>query len=255
MSELTILLDLLLQFTTLFALLVFVGIFFLGGTKFFRIWKNLREEALFHLSMLCFGLLLYLIFIAVLIFFFEDKPTVEYLIKHVLGLIFTPLYLEVSLYYLTTYINRRNLWEKYIPFVFGIMVGISLLLFTLPSSDPYFGILSAIAYGVPVILTSILLARICFRSYAVFKETDLSDKDKTFVFAFTMLGITMFFGSLCDALYFIAIVVTEIDLWPLLLPLTGTLGPIMAVFALIYIRRIFSMIDDADILYVMNILS
>jgi hypothetical protein len=255
MTDIALLFNYLLRITTFLSILVFVGAFLLGGVKFFRIWRNLREESLFHLSMLCFGLLLYIIFIGILVLLLEDEHMVDFLIKHVLGLIFTPLYLEVSLYYLTTYINRRNLWEKYIPFVFGIMVGISLLLFTLPSSDPYFGILSAFAYGIPVILTSILLARICIRSYSVFKESDLSDKDKSFIFSFTILAIAMFFGSLFDASFFIIIAVTEINLWPILIPLSGTLGPVMAVIVLIYIRKVFSMIDDADILYVMNILS
>lgn len=247
--------DLLLRISTFISLCVFSVTFLIGGIKFFRIWLNLREESLFHLAIMCFGLLTYLIFINWMILIMEDRETVDFLIKHLLGLIFTPLYLEVSLYYLTTYINRRNLWEKYFPFLFGIMVGISFLLLTLPDSDPYFGILSLIAYGVPVVLTSILLARICLRSYNVFKESELSTKDKNFILAFTLLAMIMFFGSLFDASFFIIIAVTEIDLWPLLLPISGILGPIMAIILVYYFRRILIMIDDADILYIMNILS
>ncbi|MHA2389930.1 MAG: hypothetical protein ACXACW_14520, partial [Candidatus Hodarchaeales archaeon] len=185
----------------------------------------------------------------------DDREMVDFMMKHLLGLIFTPLYLEVSLYYLTTYINRRNLWEKYFPFLFGIMVGVSFLLLTLPDSDPYFGILAIIAYGVPVVLTSILLVRICLRSYTVFKESELAEKDRSFILAFTLLTIIMFFGSLFDASFFIIIAVTGIDLWPLILPVSGTLGPIMVIIAAYYFRRIIRMIDDADILYIMNILS
>ncbi len=244
-----------LRISTFISLLIFTGIFLAGGIKFFRIWINLREEALFHLSMLCFGLIAYLIFISWLVLVLEDKQTVDFMIEHFLGLIFTPLYLEISLYYLTTYINRRNLWEKYIPFVFGIMVGISFLLATLPASDPHFGILALIAYGVPIVLASILLFRICLRSYTVLNESDLTDKDRSFIFAFTILAIVMFFGSIFDASFFILLVITEIDFWPLLIPISGTLGPPMAIFVLFYIRRIFVMIEDADILYVMNILS
>ena len=247
--------DLLLKVSTVVSLVVFAIIFLVGGIKFFRIWLNLREESLFHLAIMCFGLLAYLIFINWMIFIMEDRDTVDFMIKHLLGLIFTPLYLEVSLYYLTTYINRRNLWEKYFPFLFGIMVGISFLLLTLPDSDPYFGILSLIAYGVPVLLTSILLFRICLRSYAVFKDSELEEKDRSFILAFTLLAIFMFFGSLFDASFFIIIVVTEIDLWPLILPISGVLGPIMIIPSFYYFRRILAMIDDADILYVMNILS
>jgi hypothetical protein len=205
--------------------------------------------------MMCFGLSAYVLFINWLIIIMDDRETVDFMIKHLLGLIFTPLYLEVSLYYLTTYINRRNLWEKYFPFLFGIMVGISFLLLTLPDSDPYFGILSLVAYGVPIVMTSILLARICLRSYNVFKESDLAEKDRHFILSFTLLAIIMFFGSLFDASFFIIIAVTEIDLWPLLLPLSGILGPILIIIVFYNFRRILLMIDDADILYIMNILS
>ncbi|MHA2109677.1 MAG: hypothetical protein ACW99R_18360 [Candidatus Hodarchaeales archaeon] len=247
--------ELLLKISTFVSLLVFAIILLVGGVKFFRIWINLREESLFHLAMMCFGLLAYFLFINWMILNMDDREMVDFMMKHLLGLIFTPLYLEVSLYYLTTYINRRNLWEKYFPFLFGIMVGVSFLLLTLPDSDPYFGILAIIAYGVPVVLTSILLVRICLRSYTVFKESELAEKDRSFILAFTLLTIIMFFGSLFDASFFIIIAVTGIDLWPLILPVSGTLGPIMVIIAAYYFRRIIRMIDDADILYIMNILS
>ncbi len=247
--------ELLFKISTFASLLIFVVIFLVGGIKFFKIWLTLREESLFHLAMICFGLLAYLLFVNWMVLIMEDNEMVEFMIKHLLGLMFTPLYLEVSLYYLTTYINRRNLWEKYFPFLFGIMVGVSFLLLTLPESDPYFGILSSIAYGVPVLLTSILLIRICLRNYNVFKESELAEKDRNFILAFTLLTIIMFFGSLFDISFFIIIAITGIELWPLIIPVTGTLGPIMVIIAVYYFRRILRMIDDADILYIMNILS
>ncbi|MHA2290035.1 MAG: hypothetical protein ACXABG_14715 [Promethearchaeota archaeon] len=247
--------DLLLRISTFISLITFSVIFLAGGMKFFRIWLKIREESLFHLAIMCFGLLVYMIFINWMIFIMEDRTTVDFMIKHLLGLIFTPLYLEVSLYYLTTYINRRNLWEKYFPFLFGIMVGISFLLLTLPDSDPYFGILSLIAIGVPIVLTSIILVRICLRSYYVFKESELAEKEKNFVLVFTLLAIVMFFGSLLDASFFMILAATEINLWPLILPITGILGPIMAIISFHYFRRMLMMIEDADILHIMNILS
>jgi hypothetical protein len=236
-------------------MLLFAGLFLYVAIKFFKIWRKFREESLFHLGMLSLGLILYFLIIMIMLGLVEDPDTTVFLIKRVIGIAYSILSLEMSLFYVTAFTNRRTLWEKYIPFVFGITTGTSLAILGMNEADPWFSVLLIITYIIPIILISILVAGIVVRSYHLLKEDQLTLEDKGFIRTVVGTALILFMGALGDLIFFWLIILIGVDLWPLVVLLSGIISPLLLILAIFLIRTVFLNIEEANVVHLMNLLS
>lgn len=246
--------DILFRMSAIISMFLFAGLFLYAAVKFFRIWRNTREESLFHLGVLSLGMILYF-FIILIMIGFSDPDNAIFLIKRVIGITYSILSLEMSLFYITAYINRRSLWEKYIPFIFGITTGTSLAVFGMNETDPWFPLLSAIAYITPMILITILVIRITIRSYYLLKEDQLTPEDKGFIKALIGTAIILFIGAIGDLSFFWLFVFIGPDIWSSIITLSGIISPLIFILSIFLIRTVFLNIEEADIVHLMNLLS
>ena len=246
--------DILFRMSTMISMLLFAGLFLYAAVKFFRIWRKTREESLFHLGVLSLGMILYF-FIILIMIGFSGPDNAVFLIKRVIGIAYSILSLEMSLFYITAYINRRSLWEKYIPFIFGITTGASLAIFGMNETDLWFPILSVIAYITPLILITILVIRITVRSYYLLKEDQLTPEDTGFIKALVGTAIILFIGALGDLSFFGLIILLGADIWPFITTLSGIISPLIFILSIFLIRTVFLNIEEANIVHLMNLLS
>ncbi len=247
--------DILLRLSAIISIFLFAGLFLYAAVKFFRIWRKFYEESLFHLGMLCLGMILYFLIIIFMVGFAEDPDTTVFLIKRVIGIAYSILSLEMSLFYVTAFTNRRTLWEKYIPFFFGITTGMSFAILGMSESDPWFSVLLLIAYIAPLILITILVIRIVLRSYHLLQEDQLTPEDRGFIKALAGTALILFIGALGDLSFFWIIILSGIDLWPFIVLLSGVISPLLFILAVFLIRTVFLNIEEANIIHLMNLLS
>ncbi|UCE13472.1 MAG: hypothetical protein JSV04_14980 [Candidatus Heimdallarchaeota archaeon] len=246
--------DILLQMSAIISMLLFAGLFLYAAVKFFRIWRKTREESLFHLGVMSLGMILYFFIIGIMIGF-TDPDTAVFLIKRVIGIVYSILSLEMSLFYITAYINRRSLWEKYIPYIFGITTGTSLAIFGMNETDPWFPILLVIAYITPMILITILVIKITFWSYNLLKEDQLTPEDKGFIKVLVGTAIILFIGGIGDLSFFWLFVFIGPDIWPFMIILSGIISPLLFILSIFLIRTVFLSIEEVDFVHLMNLLS
>jgi hypothetical protein len=187
--------------------------------------------------------------------FAEDPDTTVFLIKRVVGIAYSILSLEMSLFYVTAFTNRRTLWEKYIPFFFGITTGISFAILGMSEADPWFSVLLLIAYIAPLFLISILVIRIVLRSYHLLKVDQLTPEDKDFIKTLVGTALILFMGALGDLSFFWIVILSGVDLWTFIVLLSGIISPLLLIFSVYLIRTVFSNIEEADIVHLMNLLS
>jgi hypothetical protein len=247
--------DELLRLSAGVSMILFSGLFVYAAIKFFRIWRKFREESLFHLGMLSLGMILYFLVIMIMLVFVEDIETAIFIIERIIGVIYSLLSLELSLFYVTAFTNRRTLWEKYIPFIFGITTGISFALLGMIETDPWYGIFLVIAYVTPLILITILVVRIVIRSHFILRENQLTAEDRGFIKALVGAAIILFVGALGDITFFWFIILVKIDIWPFATALSGIITPLVFVISVYFVRTIFLNIEEADVVHLMNLLS
>ncbi|MFX0182481.1 MAG: hypothetical protein ACFE95_05285 [Candidatus Hodarchaeota archaeon] len=245
----------LLRISSVLFLLALAGVFAFASIKFFKIWRKFREESLFHLGALSFGMIVYFFIVVIMVLVVEDTQIVVQVIERYIGIIYSLLSLELSLFYVTTFTNRRSLWEKYLPFIFGITTGISLCLIVIPKTDPWIPILLIIAYILPLVLISILVSKVCLRTYSVIKEIQLKPEDRSFLKSLAGASLILFLGALMDMTFFFIVLFTDLDLWALIVSIAGILCPITFIISLLFVKKIFSDIEDADVVHLMNLLS
>jgi hypothetical protein len=185
----------------------------------------------------------------------EDTQIVTQVIERYIGIIYSVLSLELSLFYITTFTNRRSLWEKYFPFIFGITTGISFCLLVIPKTDPWIAILLLIAYVLPLVLISVLVSKVCLRTYSVIKEIQLKPEDRSFLKSLAGTSVILFLGALGDMIFFFIVIFTDLDLWTQIVSIAGILTPITFIISLLFAKKIFSDIEDADVVHLMNLLS
>ena len=247
--------DVILRLSAIISLFLFAGLFLYAAIKFFRIWRKFREESIFHLGMLSLGMILYFLIIGLMVVFSDEPDTTIFIIKRVIGIAYSILSLEMSLFYVTAFTNRRTLWEKYIPFIFGITTGISFAILGMSDTDPWFSILLIIAYITPLILITILIIRIVVRSFYLLKEDQLTVEDKEFIKTLVGTALILFMGAIGDLTFFWLIILFGIDIWAFIVLLSGVITPIILLLAIFLIRTVFMNIEEADIVHLMNLLS
>lgn len=249
MTNIILLISIVVSMLGLSAISLFTGI------KFLRIWRLFREESLFHLGVLFLDFIVYILFFIIIILVSEDTETSNLLLKRYLGVIYSFLALEMSLFYLTTFINRRNLWEKYIPYALGATFGVALTVMIIQDTDPWYNFLLIIVYILPFLPVSFLVLKVVKRTYRVYIDPQMTRDDKNFVMAIGLGSILMFAGSLLDMIFFWIIITTKINFWDLLVLTGGILAPIFLIMVVYVIRKLFKNIEEADVIHLMNLLS
>lgn len=231
-----------------------MGLFCYASMKFFKIWRKFHEESLFHVGTLFGGMVVYFFIIIAMIITTDFSSAIKS-VSNIIGVVYSILCLEMSLFYVTTFSNRMSLWEKYIPFLFGISTGISLALFGTTELDNWYTFLIILAFLLPLILVSILVVRICIRTYNVIQDDQLKSEDRSFLKALAGASSILFLGALGDITFFLIAILTEIDIWSQLTALTGIIIPPTFIVSVYLIRKIFSNIEEADVVHLMNLLS
>ncbi|MFX1506756.1 MAG: hypothetical protein ACFFDC_11700 [Promethearchaeota archaeon] len=247
--------DIILRLSAMISMLLFAALFLYAAIKFFRIWRKFREEALFHLGMLSLGMIFYFLIVFLMVALAGDPETTVFFLKRVIGIAYSILSLEMSLFYVTAFTNRRTLWEKYIPYFFGITTGVSFAILGMRETDPWFSILLLIAYIVPLFLITILVIRIVLSSYHLLQDDQLTPEDRGFIKTIAGTALILFVGALGDLSFFWAVILIGADLWPFIVLLSGIITPLILVLSIYLIRAIFLNIEEADIVHLMNLLS
>ena len=88
-----------LTLITAVTVIAFAGLSIYTGLKFFLMWRTFREESLFHLGTLCFGMLVYFAILEIIILW-NDIEFVNIIIQKGIPIVFSLLCLELSLFYL-----------------------------------------------------------------------------------------------------------------------------------------------------------
>ncbi|MHA2054530.1 MAG: hypothetical protein ACXABI_16870 [Candidatus Hodarchaeales archaeon] len=246
----------LLVFATILTLFAFAILVILTSFYFFRLWRLFREEALFHLGILCIGMLAYLTVVGILVLT-EDLQVVDFVLKKVFPIVFSILCLELSLFYLTLFSNRKSLWEKYIPFVFGVGFGTSLALLGLtPDTDPLYWGLFLVTYSISFILITILTVKIALRVFPLIKEQNqLRKGDRKFLTTIVYTSVFLFFGAIGDMLIFALMIYSPDYQWRELIQISGIVVFPFLLLSIWLIRKIIRTFEDADVIHVMNLLS
>ena len=249
MTNIILLISIVVSMLGLSAISLFAGI------KFLRIWRLFREESLFHLGVLFLDFIVYMLFLIFIILVSEDPEISNLLLKRFLGVIYSFLALEMSLFYLTTFINRRNLWEKYIPYTLGATFGVALTVMIIQDTDPWYNLLLVIVYILPFLPISFLVVKVVKRTYRVYKDPQMTRNDKNFVMAIGFGSVFMFAGSLFDMVFFWIIITTKINFWESLIFTGGILAPFFLIIVVYIIKKLFKNIEEADVIHLMNLLS
>ena len=101
-------------------------------------------------------MLVYFTFLEIIVMW-KNIDLVNLIIQKGIPIIFSLLCLELSLFYLTLFSNRKSLWEKYIPYMLSISLGTSIALLGLSSeSSIWFWSLLLLTYGISIVLISVL---------------------------------------------------------------------------------------------------
>lgn len=243
------------KFIVVSCLFIIIVVIFYAGLKFFKIWRKFREESMFHLGVLSLGFIIYLFLIGLVAIWVDDIEAVTFVFKRVLGILYGVLGLELSLFYLSAFVNRRNLLEKYIPFLFGITIGLSIALVYISEASIWFSVILIFIYTFPLVLIPVPVIRICIRTYEIVNDDNISKKDKNFVKALIIPTIVMTVGAIFDIIFFWIVVVLELDVWDLLLPMSGIGMPLTLIVFLFIIKKIFKEIEEADVIHLMNLMS
>lgn len=244
-----------LVFSVVFSILGLSAVSLYAGIKFLRLWRKFREESLFHLGVLFLEFIVYMVFISFLILISDDTETSNYLMKRYLGIIYAILALEMSLFYLTTFINRRSLWEKYVPYTLGVTFGIAVAVMLVQDTDPWYNLLLVIVYILPFIPVSILVMKMVGRTFTIYTDPLIISEDKNFVMAIGIGSVFMFVGTLFDLVFFWIVIITDINLWDIIVNIGGIIAPIFLIVVVYVIRKLFINIEKADVVHLMNLLS
>ncbi len=226
------------------------------GIKFIKLWFLFREESLFHLGTLSLGMVAYFITIDIFITW-NDTIFVELIMIKVVPVVLSILCLELSLFYLTLFANRKNLWEKYIPFFFGISFGTSLALLGLtPDSDQWFWSLLVISYSISLILISLLTIKIVQNSFILMKSEELQkEADRRFLSTLIFASTMLFGGAIVDIMIFSIMTFSGLDFWQETIILGGLISPPFLILTIWFVNRLFRNLEEANIVQIMNLLS
>ena len=247
--------ELVLRISAMLSLVGISAISLYCSVHFFRLWRKFREESLFHLCILCFGLIIYFLFIAAMVLIGTEKATMVNIAKRTVGIIYSFLCLETSLFYLSAFSNRRGLLEKYIPFMLGITFGMALALIGMQDSNPWFETVLVIEYYLPFVFMLGLLIRISHTTIEVLRDEQISNEDKQFMKVLLIAAIAMFLSAIGDLIFFGIMMFISADFWDSLIVISGIIGPFLAIMFLYLVKRLFEDIDQADVLHLMNLLS
>jgi len=226
-----------------------------GSVHFLRLWQKFKEEALFHLGILGFGLIFYLLFVAGLIYLNPNKDTILILIKRTIGIIYSFLCLELSLFYLTAFVNRRSMFEKYIPFIVGITSGMAIALVGMQETNPWFEIILFVEYFLPFIFLVGLVIRISRGAVEILGDKRISPQDRRFIKALLITAIVMFISAIGDLVFFGIFIFITINIWDFVITFSAVIGPFVAILFLSLVRRVFIDIEEADVVHLMNLIS
>jgi hypothetical protein len=245
-----------LRLLTALTVIAFGGLSLFIGVKFFRLWHLFREEAIFHLGTLSIGMLVYF-FILELLIILDDIILVDLLVKKGLPIVFSILCLELSLFYLALFANRKTIWEKYIPFMFGIGFGTAIgLLGLTPDLDTWFWGLLLITYSISLTLITILTIRISFRVMSLLKGVDIQNEDdKRFLSTLVYATIFLFGGAILDIIMFTIMTFSGFEGWKDIITVGGVITAPLLLLAIWIVRKFFKNLEKANIIHVMNLLS
>jgi glycosyltransferase involved in cell wall biosynthesis len=245
-----------LTLVTAISVIIFAALSIYTGFKFFLMWQAFREESLFHLATLSFGMLLYFAFLE-LIILWNDVQIVNTIIEKGIPIVFSLLCLELSLFYLALFSNRKTLWEKYVPYFLGASLGTAIALLGLSSeSNPWYWSLLFLTYGISVVLISILSLRLILRVISLMKNENLTKNvDKRFLQTILYSTILLFGGSIIDILIFQYVTFTDVSVLLDFFAIGGLISPPFAVLAIHLVRKFFNNVENADVVHLMNLLS
>ncbi len=245
-----------LTLVTAVAVIAFAGLSSYTGLKFFLMWRTFREESLFHLGTLCFGMLVYFAFLEIIILW-NSVELANVITQKGIPIIFSLLCLELSLFYLALFSNRKTLWEKYVPYLLGIGLGTSIALLGLsPESNPWFWSLLFLTYGISIVLISILSFRLVLRVISLIRdETLIKDVDKRFLLTIVYATILLFGGAIIDILLFQYITFIDVGNLSNIMVIGGIITPPFVILAAIFVRKFFRNVENADVVHIMNMLS
>jgi hypothetical protein len=238
------------------SVIAFAGLSIYTGLKFFLMWRTFREESLFHLGTLCFGMLGYFAVLEVIILG-NNTELVNILIQKGIPIIFSLLCLELSLFYLALFSNRKSLWEKYVPYLLGIGFGTSIALVGLsPEPNPWFWSLLFLNYGISIVLITILSFRLVLRIFSLMKdETLIVNVDKRFLLTIVYTTILLFGGAIVDIIIFQYIIFADTGNLNDIFAIGGIITPIFVILTTLYVRKFFRDVEKADVVHIMNLLS
>ena len=241
---------------TAISVFVFAALSIYMGFKFLLMWRTFREESLFHLATLSFGMLFYFVFLE-LIILWSNVEIVTTITEKGIPIIFSFLCLELSLFYLALFSNRKTLWEKYVPYLLGASLGTAIALLGLSSeSNPWYWSLLFITYGISVVLISILSFRLILRVMSLMKDENITKNvDKRFLQTIVYSTILLFGGSIIDILIFQYVTFTDVSILLDFFIIGGVVTPPFAVFAVYLVRKFFRNVENADVVLLMNLLS
>jgi len=245
-----------LTLITAVTVIAFAGLSIYTGLKFFLMWRTFREESLFHLGTLCFGMLVYFAILEIIILW-NDIEFVNIIIQKGIPIVFSLLCLELSLFYLALFTNRKTLWEKYVPYLLGMAFGTSIALLGLSSeSNPWFWNLLFLTYGISSVLISILSFRLVLRVLTLLKDdTLIIYADKQFLLTLVYTAILLFGGALVDILIFQYVIFTDIENLSDIFAIGGIITPPFVLITTWYVRRFFRNVEKANVVHIMNMLS
>ncbi|MFW9777628.1 MAG: hypothetical protein ACFFE8_02160 [Candidatus Heimdallarchaeota archaeon] len=240
--------------SSLISILAFAAISLYSGLKFFKVWRLFREEALFHLFTLSLGLVVYFIVISGLVLWYDPSSSIVIIVR-MINPIYSFLCLEMSLFYLSAFVNRRIILEKYIPWTYGITFGLAVALTFVSENDPFYPVLFLISFGFPILLVGFIGIRVLMRIREIIRTEDIEDLNKAFLNSLMIVVLALGVGAGSDILLLALLILSNAEFWSILILLIGIIGPIILVSFTWFMRDFFRNLEKANVPHLFNMLS
>ncbi|MFW9853418.1 MAG: hypothetical protein ACFFFG_00060 [Candidatus Thorarchaeota archaeon] len=246
--------EILFFISSLISILAFGALSLYSALRFFRVWRLFREEALFHLFTLSIGLVAYFLIIGGLILWYDPTSSLVIIVR-LINPIYSFLCLEMSLFYLSAFANRRIILEKYIPWTYGITLGLAVALTLISENNPFYPVLFLFSFGFPILLVSFIGIRILLRIRAIIRTEEMAELDKAFLNSLLIVILALGVGAGGDSLLLALLLISNAEFWSILIFFTGIIGPIILLLFSWFMRDFFRYLEKANVPHLFNMLS
>jgi hypothetical protein len=191
------------------ALIGFVIVIRLGW-RVLRFWRQVREEALLHVSLMFFytgALIIMLIILAASVFWISPRHILYSDFVFTFGAFYDFFYLEFSLFYLALFSNSRRFIEKYIPLLIGGALTLNLVLPFVPSDN--LNVLTLVLHGIAILAGLSLFLQLYIRIKS--NEVYFSPEEREFIRLIKQIVFGLFAVSLPDGLGFLMLSFVSIE--------------------------------------------